>query len=149
MNRGMIPGMINLKFKQKIALDTNIFICALNIKDLRHKICLNILEQIDQKNISAFIFTMVLEEFFTKIYKLNKQGIDYFLDFFVMKGKVMVVDINKDVALKAAKIRAQFNLKAPDALHLASALESGARIFITTDRKLPRKIGKLTINLLG
>lgn len=39
-------------------------------------------------------------------------------------------------------------LKPPDAIHLASAIESGAKIFITTDNKLPRKIVGLTIQAL-
>lgn len=141
--------MINLKSKQKIALDTNIFICALNPKDSRHKLCLKILEQIGQKDINAFISTMVLEEFFVKIYKLKKlQEIDYFLDFITMRGLAVIMDVNKDIALSAAKIRAEFNVEAPDAIHLASAVESGAKLFITTDRKLPRKVGKLTIKII-
>lgn len=146
----MIPGMINLKPKQKIALDTNIFICALNQEDSRHKVCLKILEQVDQKGINAFVSAIVLEEFFVKIYKLNKQKeINYFLDFITMGGSVVVIDVNRDIALTAAKIRANYYIKVPDAIHLASAIEAGAKIFVTTDKKLPRKIGKLTIKVLG
>lgn len=146
----MILGMINLKAKQKIALDTNIFICALNKKDLRHKVCLQVLEQINQKNIIAFISTIVLEEFFVKIYKLNKQKeVGYFLDFITMGGLTPIIDVSKKIALRAAKIRAEFNLKGPDALHLASAIEVRAKTFITTDKRLPRKIGKLNVKVLA
>lgn len=149
--RGMTLGMINLKSKQKIALDTNIFICALNQKDARYEVCLNILQQIDQKGINAFISTIVLEEFFIQAFKQKQvQKIPYLLDFITGGNIITLLDITSKIALKAAQLRADYtSLRAPDALHLASAVETGAKVFFTTDRKLPRKIGRLKVEILA
>lgn len=150
VTHGMILGMINLKSKQKIALDTNIFICALNKNDSRHIVCLEILKQINPKDINAFISALVLEEFFIRIYKQNQvQNIPYLLDFITVGRIITILDINSKIALKAGELRAEYaTLKTPDAIHLASAIICGASLFITADKKLPRKIGKLKVKVL-
>lgn len=143
--------MIDFKIRHTVALDTNIFICALNKKDSRQEKSLKILVQIKEKNIKVSISVLVLEEFFIRIYKQNQEeNISSLLDFISMGNMVAVLDVNKELALQAAKLRAQYSsLRTPDAIHLASAIEAGANIFITTDRRLPRKIGKLTVRVLS
>jgi predicted nucleic acid-binding protein len=42
------------------------------------------------------------------------------------------------VAELAADLRARFDLRTPDALHLASAVVHGAKAFVTNDRRLAR-----------
>lgn len=146
-----LPGIISVvKGYKTIALDTNIFVRALDdptILGERAGVLLSYIKQTDKK---VFISTLVLEEFFVKVYK-NKRGkeTDYILDFITMGGLATVISVDQEVALSAAKIRAEYNLKAPDALHLASAINAGADVFITTDKRLPRKVGKLTVKILS
>jgi len=44
--------------------------------------------------------------------------------------------VDSDVANTAALLRARYNLKTPDALHLATAIEAGCDAFLTNDRDL-------------
>lgn len=143
--------MINISNLQKVALDTNIFICALNLKDSRQETSLSILEEIKKKQLTASISVLVLEEFFIRIHKQSRQKeISSLLDFITIDRLLAILDVNREIALLAAKLRAEYpSLRAPDAIHLASAINSGADIFITTDKRLPRKIGKLTIRVLS
>jgi predicted nucleic acid-binding protein len=49
------------------------------------------------------------------------------------------VDINAEVAIKAASLRAKYkehNLRTPDALQLAMALEANCPAFVTNDKRL-------------
>ena len=133
-----------------IALDTNIFISAFNEKSPKNKQTRELLDQIQNDSIKVFISVILLEEFFVRVYKLKQEAeTDTFLDFIALGGLCTIIDTNKPIALLAAKLRAQYpSLRAPDAIHLASAIESGARIFITTDRRLPKKIGKLEIKTI-
>ncbi len=39
---------------------------------------------------------------------------------------------------RATDLRARYNLKTPDALHYATAIEVGAAVFLTGDRALSR-----------
>ena len=133
-----------------IALDTNIFISAFNEKSPKNKQTRELLDQIQNDSIKVFISVILLEEFFVRIYKQKQETeTDTFLDFIALGGLCTIVDTNKQIALLAAKLRAQYpSLRAPDAIHLASAIESGVKIFFTTDRRLPKKIEKLEIRTL-
>lgn len=132
-----------------IALDSNIFIRSLDDPGSLGEKSRNLLEDLRQTAPKVFISVMVLEEFFVKVYKQGRAAdLNNILDFITMGGLATLVDVNRQIALLAAKIRADYNIKAPDAIHLASVIESGAKVFITTDKRLPRKIGKLTIKVL-
>lgn len=48
------------------------------------------------------------------------------------------VDLNRAVFDLAAVLRAESNLKTPDALHLAAAMHAGCDEFCTNDRQLIR-----------
>lgn len=133
-----------------IALDSNIFIRALDDPGPLGKKSRAFLENIREKTPKVFISVMILEEFFVKVYKLKREkDLDSILDFITIGGLAKLVDVNKQIALLAAKIRADYHVKAPDALHLACAIEVGAERFITTDKRLPRKIGKLKVEVLS
>ena len=47
-----------------------------------------------------------------------------------------ILDIDRDVARLAAQLRARYNARPPDALHVAASLQTGAKIFLTNDRRL-------------
>lgn len=132
-----------------IALDSNIFIRALDDPGPLGEKSRTFLKDLKETTPTVFISVMILAEFFVKVYKTGREkNLDSILDFITLGGLAQIVDVNKQIALLAAKIRAEYNIKAPDALHLASAIEAGAKTFITTDRRLPKKIGKLTIKIL-
>ena len=133
-----------------IALDSNIFIRALDDHGPLGEKSRTFLKELRETTPTVFISVMVLEEFFVKVYKTGREkDFDSILDFITLGGLAQLVDVNKQIALLTAKIRADYHIKAPDALHLASAIDVVAKIFITTDRRLPRKIGKLTVKVLS
>ena len=49
-----------------------------------------------------------------------------------------VTALSFSIAEKAASLRAVQNLKTPDAIHIATALDQKADFFLTNDAKLPR-----------
>jgi predicted nucleic acid-binding protein len=49
-----------------------------------------------------------------------------------------VVPVTLEVARHAARLRAAYGLRTPDAIHLATAVATGAVEFVTTDRRLAR-----------
>lgn len=58
-----------------------------------------------------------------------------------------IVPLTRDVVDKATEIRAQFNFKTPDSLHLAAAVVSNCDIFLTNDQRLNRFTG-ITIEIV-
>ncbi len=55
--------------------------------------------------------------------------------------KTLLLPITNDILREAANLRAQFNLKTPDAIHAASALGCGCAQFITNDGIFRRVTG--------
>lgn len=51
--------------------------------------------------------------------------------------RLMTLDISQDIAEAAAQLRAEHNLRAPDAIQMAAAIRGGASFFLTNDARLP------------
>lgn len=51
---------------------------------------------------------------------------------------VRLVEVDGEVIERATELRARYNVKAPDAIHLASAIHIGASAFVTADAALQR-----------
>ena len=139
-----------IKPSHTISLDSNIFIRAIDDPTILGEKARDLIDQIKEASPTVFISTMVMEEFFVRVYKEKRdKDIDAYLEFMTLGGLCTVVDINQQIALLAAKLRAEYpSLRAPDAIHIASAITSKAKVFITTDRRLPKKLGKLEIKIL-
>lgn len=56
--------------------------------------------------------------------------------------------VSSDIAGEAARLRANYNLRTPDAIHLATAINTGASHFLTNDSFLPA-IPSIQILILG
>jgi predicted nucleic acid-binding protein len=52
--------------------------------------------------------------------------------------EVYITELTSAVVEKATDLRAKFSFKTPDALHLASAIQFGATVFLTGDKELAR-----------
>lgn len=57
---------------------------------------------------------------------------------------IMTYDLSPDIAQKAAEIRANLNVRTPDAIQLATAVHTGASFFLTNDRAL-QKFSRLNV----
>jgi predicted nucleic acid-binding protein len=54
---------------------------------------------------------------------------------------VRLISVTEDLLRQAARLRAQTNLKTPDAIHASTALASGCAQFITNDAAFRRVTG--------
>ena len=59
-------------------------------------------------------------------------------DTFFAGRDLQVSEIDARVIDQATEIRAKFNLKSPDAIHLAAATVAKAAVFLTGDKQLAR-----------
>ena len=58
-----------------------------------------------------------------------------------------IVGINENIVDIASDVRAKYSIGTPDAIHIATAIDSGAKTFITNDAGL-RKIKEIAVELL-
>ncbi len=59
-------------------------------------------------------------------------------DSFFTRQSVNVIEIGAAVVERATELRARHGLRTPDAIHVATAIEEHAELFLTGDRELAR-----------
>lgn len=71
-----------------------------------------------------------------------------YTDLLLNSANLQTLPVDADVAAQAAVLRAAYNLRTPDALHLATALNAGCEAFLTNDSTLRRitEISVLTLD---
>jgi uncharacterized protein len=67
----------------------------------------------------------------------DQQVLDSY-DGFFGADRLLIVEIAAEVVAGATTLRARYGFKTPDAIHLASAIEADADIFLTGDSSLAR-----------
>ncbi len=85
--------------------------------------------------------TVTLTEVLTKPLKMqNFQLVQAYKEIFSNTPSFSVLSITNHIAEIAAEIRADYNLRTPDALQIATALAFKADTFLTNDKQLKRVV---------
>lgn len=119
------------------ALDSNVFIAFLARDDVFYEDAARVLRLIDSRKIKAVYSSIVLGEV---IYTSKRhEALEIVTSFFEELSGCEDIPADKAVCYKAAVLRqTHASLKLPDAIHLASAIVSGADVFVTADKRLAR-----------
>jgi len=85
--------------------------------------------------VSALVLTEILVPYFTagraeRATALGREIRTY--------PNLRVAGVDEAIATDAARLRAVYNLRTPDAIHVATALQHGAQWIVTNDRQLKR-----------
>ena len=100
-------------------------------------------------NSSQFITsTVTVEEFLVFPYRNEDNAAVKSFWTFINEGNINVLEIDVNIAVEAAKIRAEYrHFRAMDALQLAAAICSGCDLFLTNDKQLKHfdKISCVTV----
>jgi len=122
----------------KVSIDTNVFIAIKN-KEENYRYCENILDAIEENKFTCIISTIVLSEVLVGFYQNNElEEADRFLSKIILNYTVIPVDTR--ISQKAAQIRAQYQIRLPDAIIAASTILSNSEAFITYDKPLLKKL---------
>ena len=137
-----------LKGINSIAIDTAPFIYYIE----EHKVYIEVLDSlfiyISQGYILAYTSLITLIEVLTKpIEEKNQKLMSKYEDLLTNSNNLILTDIDRNVAVESAKLRAKYKIKIPDAIQLTSGLINGATAFITNDRNL-KKIKEIKVIVL-
>lgn len=98
-----------------------------------------VLVQIDSGNIEAVSSMIALTEVLTHPIRLKKMALENaYRQIMQHSQHFALLSVDESVAVRAADLRARYNFRTPDALHLATAIESHCDAFLTNDRDLKR-----------
>ncbi|NPV68436.1 MAG: type II toxin-antitoxin system VapC family toxin [Anaerolineae bacterium] len=110
-----------------------------------------IVAAIETASIEAVSSVITLVEVLSHPMKVGDQRlIQEYRDILVNSGEFRLVPVTARIAEYAAEMRARYNLRTPDALHVSSAVLTGCDAFLTNDAGLERvtEIRILVLNAL-
>jgi len=117
-------------------LDTNIFIYLIEENPSYLNQVYKLLEFLEKNKYEIVTSTLTLGEILTKPYKDNRMDlVKRYKSFF---SEMKLIELNSEIASLFAKVRADYKIKTPDAVQLASAVYAKANLFVTNDDRLSR-----------
>ncbi|MBX3052058.1 MAG: type II toxin-antitoxin system VapC family toxin [Caldilineaceae bacterium] len=91
--------------------------------------------------ILAEVLVLPLREQLTQLY-------NQYLSVFLNSPSVRILDIDTNVLLMAASLRASYGLRAADAIQISCCIEAGCEVFVTNDKRL-QKVKEIEIIVLA
>ena len=116
---------------RKSHADTSWLIALLNPVDVSHKLALR---QLEELNAPASISTFVLAELMVSFEKSDIGSIPVTLQE-IEKSFSPIVELSKEIAIRAAKIRSSSKITLGDAIVIASALDQNSDL-LTFDKNM-------------
>ncbi|WP_429886161.1 type II toxin-antitoxin system VapC family toxin [Geoalkalibacter halelectricus] len=123
---------------QKIYLDTNIFIYALEGYADYSGLLDVLFNLIESGQTAAVSSELALGEALVKPMMDGNEKLVSIYQATIQDGPLLnVVPVHRDILVWAAPLRAQYtSLRLPDAIHAATAISAGCGYFLTNDRRL-------------
>jgi len=131
-------GKVTFPKGTTIALDTAPLIYFFENISPYNQIISSLWEEAEKKKIRFIFSTLTIFEIFVKPIKDNQKDIQKKLEQALIKNpKISIVPVTISIALESSKIRANYNIRTPDAIQIATA-KNYSDYFLTNDKKLER-----------
>jgi predicted nucleic acid-binding protein len=128
-----------LRDHERMGLDTSIFIYHLERHPRYFPLTQELLSGVEAGKWTAVASTVALMELTVRTWQLERPDVARaYEDALTQFPHLTLADVTRDVARRAAQLRAQHSLRPADALHVATALAHDATLFVTNDRDFAR-----------
>src|SRR5262245_5160325 len=98
-----------------------------------------IIEAIEHTSIEAISSVIILSEVLPQPIKLGNSKLEQeYRNILLHSGGFSLLPVTARIAESAAELRARYNLRTPDALHVATAIATGCDAFLTNDGGIKR-----------
>ena len=139
---------LNLKGKI-IGLDTMVFIYHFEENQVYSPLTFSIFESLEKGNFKGITSILTLLEVLVKPKRENDSLlVERYKLLFETFPNLQVKTLNENIADIASTLRANYNINTPDAIQVATSLETQADIFITNDISL-KKVKEIKVLLLS
>jgi predicted nucleic acid-binding protein len=130
--------MVIQQFTSKLVfLDTAPLIYFIEGNSTYHTILSNLFDFNDTGGFAFVSSTVTLLEVLVKPLREAQTSVaNQYKEILTTAPGIEIVDITASIAEQAAHLRAKYNLRTPDALQLATCIETGADYFLTNDNRL-------------
>ena len=133
---------------QVIAIDSVIFIYVWNRQPEFFGPAKRVLEKISSGQAAGIFSQIGMVGLLTGPKKLRRTSMALLYSERVKNfPNLSVLNLNDNIVDLASSLRAKYNLRTPDAIHIATAIDAGADKFVTNDKSL-KKVREIKIELL-
>ena len=123
---------------KRIYFDANIFIYLLEHHPDLGEVGLSSGRSAIDKDLDCYSGELVRAELLVKALKDNNaRAVQAVKDLFTNDTRIELLPHTKTAFISAAHLRANYKIKLPDALHIATAVENHMDVFLTNDREIP------------
>ncbi len=134
---------------EKIGLDTAPLIYYLNRQEPYFAFCLELLRRIESGKLRAAVSVVTeMELLATHAVQSNRQSVNDVEELFRRVNNLVVLDVDRTIARRAAELRADTRIKGLDALIVATALTQGCRHVIGNDGEVARRVSVVEYHTL-
>lgn len=132
-----------------LGLDTTVFIYHVEAHARYLPLTQALLSGVQARRWTAVTSTVTLMELTVRPWQLGLAAVAREYEVLLVNfPHLTLLDVTRDVARRAAELRAQYRLRPADALQVATALVHGATAFVSNDRTLLRLAPVLDVVLL-
>jgi predicted nucleic acid-binding protein len=126
-----------------IAIDTAPFIYFLEIFPKYSPLVDHFFEALERGEMNAVTSVLTLVEVLVQPIRRRNSGLaGQYRQILLSSDHLQVAPVSLDIAEEAARLRAKFNLRTPDAIQFASAITSNADFFFTNDMQFLKVSGE-------
>jgi predicted nucleic acid-binding protein len=145
-------GQVNIRDIEdgvNIALDTVVFVYFLERHIHHFPIIKKLFHRIEKGQIKGLMSSLVYTELLIPAYRAGRsdlamQTFNYLSRF----PNLATVSVLPPISREAARLRATYNLRTPDALHAATALHQKADLILTNDKHFKRILAEMPVAFL-
>lgn len=94
-------------------------------------------EAMDRDEFLVVTSTVTLLEVLVHPLRINNKALAAEYRDILLHSKLLTLEISNVISEQAARLRAVYNLRTPDAIQISAALDAGATHFFTNDIRLP------------
>jgi predicted nucleic acid-binding protein len=132
-----------------VGLDTSIFIYHLEAHARCEPLAWEVLDAVQAGRLQAVTSTVTVMELAVHPWRVGRPAVARAYEALLAHlPNLAVADVTRDVARRAAKLRARHGIRPAGALHVATALVNGATGFVTNDGRLARLSPELDVIVL-
>jgi predicted nucleic acid-binding protein len=132
-----------------VGLDTSIFIYHLEAHPRYQPLTQELLARVQAGRQTAVTSTVTVMELTVRPWQVGRPAVAREYEALLVHfPNLTLADVTRDVARRAAQLRARYRVRPADALQAATALIHGATAFVTNDRRLVRLEPVLDVILL-
>jgi predicted nucleic acid-binding protein len=137
-----------LQTAQTVGLDSAPFIHHFEEHPRYQGLCAEVFDLMETRTVQSVTSTVTLIEVLTQPLAKGAQELSARYEQYLRFGPSLTLrSLDPDLALRAAQVRARYQIRTPDAIQLAAAIEFGACVFLTNDDRL-RKVTEIEVIVL-